>query len=367
MLVKFAVTNFRGFVDRIEWDLSHPSGYDFNRSAIKDGIIKNGILYGPNGSGKTNFSLAMFDIVNHLSSKYKKEGYYNNFVYAGKKTEVVKFEYWFRFDSDTLKYVYTKNANGVLMTESMMVNGKMLFDRKNGLMTIDRTAFPMEEATEKSLGTNANNVSIVNFLLTSYPMGESHCLIKLNKFVNSMLWFRSLDIREFIGLDMDKTVIDDFIITNDLVLDFSNFIHKVSGQRFEFEKHNRGEKLLCCKIGGAKIPFSMIASTGTISLEVLYYWLKRMGEASFVFIDEFDAFYHYELSMEVCKFLFNLECQSYTSTHNTHLMTNDLLRPDCYFILDKGKILPLSQCTDKELREAHNIEKIYKGGGFNVR
>ena len=50
MLVKFAVTNYRGFANRIEWDLSKPSNYSFNTFAIKDGIIKNGIVYGPNGS-----------------------------------------------------------------------------------------------------------------------------------------------------------------------------------------------------------------------------------------------------------------------------------------------------------------------------
>lgn len=57
MLTKFAVTNYRGFKDRIEWDLSHPSNYEFNTHVIKDGVVKNGIVYGPNGSGKTNFSL----------------------------------------------------------------------------------------------------------------------------------------------------------------------------------------------------------------------------------------------------------------------------------------------------------------------
>lgn len=71
MLVKFAVTNYRGFANRIEWDLSEPSNYSFNTFAIKDGIIKNGIVYGPNGSGKSNFALAIFDItiIFHRSGK----------------------------------------------------------------------------------------------------------------------------------------------------------------------------------------------------------------------------------------------------------------------------------------------------------
>ena len=42
-------------------------------------------------------------------------------------------------------------------------------------------------------------------------------------------------------------------------------------------------------------------------------------------------------------------------------MTNDLLRPDCNFILNENKIKPLCDCTDKELRFGHNIEKLFRG------
>lgn len=71
MLTKFAVKNYRGFSDKLEWDLSHPSSYTFNSFAIKDGIIKNGIIYGPNGSGKSNLALAVYDIILHLTQKIK--------------------------------------------------------------------------------------------------------------------------------------------------------------------------------------------------------------------------------------------------------------------------------------------------------
>ena len=76
MLTKFAVKNYRGFKNRIEWDLSHPSNYTFNNNAVHNGIVKNGIIYGPNGAGKSNFGLAIFDIANHLSHKWKKPDYY---------------------------------------------------------------------------------------------------------------------------------------------------------------------------------------------------------------------------------------------------------------------------------------------------
>ena len=364
MLTKFAVTNYRGFDKRIEWDLSHPANYEFNKSVIKDGIIKNGIIYGPNGSGKTNFSLAIFDIENHLSQKWKKIDYYINFVYAGNNNEVVKFEYTFKFDNDIIDYLYAKNASGVLVEESLFVNRMNVFERKDNLFRIDKQQFPMDESIEKNFESNANNVSVVNFLLTSYPLNSEHYLIKLNRFVNSMLWFRNLDVREFIGLETSLTMLDEFIITNNLLEDFADFLQEVSGQTFCFVVHSLTDKQILCRIDKREVPFRLVASTGTQSLQLLYFWLKRMDEASFVFIDEFDAFYHFRLAFEVCKQLFALDCQIFTSSHNTYLMTNELLRPDCNFILNNNKIKCLADCTDKELRFGHNIEKIYRAGVF---
>ena len=366
MLVKFAVTNYRGFADRIEWDLSKPSNYSFNTFAIKDGIIKNGIVYGPNGSGKSNFAMAIFDITNHLSQKWKKVNYYDNFTYTGKLNFPVKFEYAFKFRDDTLQYTYSKSPDGKLEEEELVVNNKLIFCNKNSVLTLDDVEFPMDSAVKANLANNANNVSIVNFLLTSYPLAKEHYLLKLQQFVNSMLWFRSVEKNEFMGLATAPANLDEYIIKNQLTRDFEDFIHRVSGQSFEFQEPKDDDKELYCVFGLGRIPFGKIASTGTQSLMLLYYWLKQMTNASFVFIDEFDAFYHFRLSYEVCKNLFALPCQAFTSSHNTYLMTNDLLRPDCNFILQDNKIKPLSDCTQKELRFGHNIEKMFRGNAFEV-
>jgi AAA15 family ATPase/GTPase len=183
-----------------------------------------------------------------------------------------------------------------------------------------------------------------------------------------MLWFRGLRNNEFIGYETNPTILDEYIIDNNLVDDFADFIYKVSGQKFNFAKSPQNivptEKQLLCIIDGITIPFNLIMSTGTDSLRLLYVWMKKIGNSSFVFIDEFDAFYHFKLSFEVCKRLFNLNCQVFLSSHNTYLMTNDLLRPDCNFIIQDNKIKPLCDCTEKELRFGHNIEKLFRGGTF---
>ncbi len=108
-----------------------------------------------------------------------------------------------------------------------------------------------------------------------------------------------------------------------------------------------GDKNLFCEIRGITIPFQSIASTGAQALKLLYVWIKRMTVASSVFIDEFDAFYHFKLAFEVCKQLYNLNCQVFTSSHNTYLMTNDLLRPDCIFIIANNIIKALVDCTKR--------------------
>lgn len=366
MLTKFSVKNYRGFSDRIEWDLSNPSSYAFNLYAIKDGIVKNGIIYGPNGSGKTNIGLALFDIVNHLTQKFKKADYYNNFVFAGTPNALVEFEYTFKFDGQEVVYSYSKMKDGRLANECLAVNNVPIFERRGKTFTIDEKAFPMDLNVKNGLSENANHVSVVNFLLTSYPLSKDNYLIKLRDFVDGMLWFRNLDIREFIGLENNVYVLDEFIIKKGIVEDFEQFINSVSEQDFHFVTPEKNDKVLLCKYGTERIPFDVIASTGTHSLMLLYFWIQKMNSASFVFIDEFDAFYHFELSFEVCKRLFSLDCQVFTSSHNTYLMNNDLLRPDCYFILKDNKIKALCDCTQKELRFAHNIEKIYRGNGFQV-
>ena len=366
MLIKFAVKNFRGFAERIEWDLSQPNNYSFNTYAIKDGVIKNGIIYGPNGSGKTNFSIALFDIVNHLTQKSKKPDYYQNFVYGGDANLIVDFEYTFKFDNQVVVYQYSKNVFAALVKEALIVDGATIFKRGIGTLDLDENQFPINKDAKRNLQMNANSISIVNYLLTSYPLAKDHYLIRMRNFVDSMLWFRCLKVNEYMGFDNVSTILDEYIIQNNLVKDFSGFLKNVSGQDFEFVQSKTIDKVLFCKLGNGVVAFDLIASTGTQSLKLLYFWLKKMGDASFVFIDEFDAFYHFKLAFEVCKQLFNLNCQVFTSSHNTYLMTNDLLRPDCNFILQNNKIKPLQACTEKELRFGHNIEKLFRGGAFEV-
>ena len=98
----------------------------------------------------------------------------------------------------------------------------------------------------------------------------------------------------------------------------------------------------------------------------LYFcWSLFFKNVSFAFIDEFDAFYHYETAEIILRAINDSpNMQAIVTSHNTYLMRNSITRPDCCFILTDGHVNSLSECTEKEIREAHNLEKMYRNGAF---
>ncbi len=364
MLTKFAVKNYRGFADRIEWDLSHPGSYTFNPFAIKDGIVKNGIIYGPNGSGKSNLALAVFDIILHLTQKNKNPHQFDSIINVFHAAEPVSFEYTFRFGRNSVEYRYSKDLAGIVK-ETVIIDGRMLFELDRNKLDMGSDEFPMTSATRQQLAGSSNRVSVLAYIWSVYPLDSGHPLKKMKDFVEGMLLFWNHEERGFAGLEDRVVNIEEYIISNGLVDDFSEFLKDVSNQTFKFKNAGTTDKLLMCDMGEG-VPFNSVRSTGTSSLMLLYYWIQKFSEASFVMIDEFDAFYHFDLSFKVCQKLFSFNNQIFVTSHNTYLMSNDLLRPDCNFLIDGRRIRPLNLCTEKELRWGNNIEKMYRGNAFEL-
>lgn len=102
-------------------------------------------------------------------------------------------------------------------------------------------------------------------------------------------------------------------------------------------------------------------------MALFYYWYIRMEKASFVFIDEFDAFYHFELSESVQRHLKQISgVQIFTTTHNTDLMSNDLLRPDSYFLFENNRIQDISELTEEKLVAFFYLQDEKSSGDSNV-
>jgi hypothetical protein len=88
------------------------------------------------------------------------------------------------------------------------------------------------------------------------------------------------------------------------------------------------------------------------------------NQYDFLIIDNLNV--HYEKLIEVCEALRQSKTQSILITHNTFMMNNDYTRPDCIFIKERFcNPVPLCELTDKDLREAHNLEKLYRANCFH--
>lgn len=374
MLVKFEVENFKNFEGHYTFDLSKPNSYGFNTEAVseRDNCISKAIIYGPNGSGKSNLGLAIMDITTVLTSSNIELRKYRNYINLLHPDIPASFRYTFRFGGHSLIYEYKKKTLQELLYEKVTIDGRPVIEFDYRDMKGETTLRGAETLNLLADAGNQNQpkVSRVRFLLASAVLEDdevNHVFREFGDFVNKMLLFYCLEDRGYQGFTNSQENIGVAIVAAGHMKDFEEFLRE-NGIDYHFRAVDAGNgETIYCDINGKLVDFFQIASTGTNSLALFYYWYMQMKKMSFVFIDEFDAFYHFELAQSLVRLLRKLEnTQIILTTHNTDLMSNDLLRPDCYFIIENNKIVTLAEATDKELRQAHNLQKMYKAGAFTL-
>jgi len=369
MLIKFEVKNFKNFKDNFVFDLSEVNNYEFNQECIKNESVHKAMIYGINGCGKSNLGLAIFDLVSHLTDKNNGSDLYKNYLNAESNQEIAEFKFTFKFGSSSLEYSYKKKSFNIIIYELLKINGVEIVEYIQGQsVKINK----LKGAETLNTNLSSSNISAIKYIMNNAVLSNRSPISRVFKqfyhFVDNMLFFRSLEGNSYIGYQMGVTNIIHNILQKKHLNELELFLNEAGINCKLKGAEINGEEDIVFVFENKSLKFSDVASTGTKSLTLFYYWLQSLKEnkISFVFIDEFDAFYHHELSEFVVKELKKLDVQVILTTHNTSIMTNDLLRPDCYFLMTKDAMKPLSKCTDKELRFAHNLEKIYRAEGFYV-
>lgn len=365
MLTKLEVKNFKNFKGPFIFDLSRIKNYEFNRECVSHGVVNKAIIYGPNGCGKSNLGLAVFDLVAHLTDKDCDRDFYCNYLYAQSDNGMAEFKFTFKFNGSVLEYGYGKNSIDLTNYEELTIDGVTVvkFSRDKPLETCLKGA----ETLNKDL--SESKLSAIKYIKNNAVLekdGINKVLWAFFNFVDSMLFFRAVDWYGYIGYASGTGDILQDILEKDHLREFEDFLNKAGVECELLTRDYNGLESIFFKFGDKSLYFWGAASTGTKSLTLFYYWLQRLREheVPLVFIDEFDALYHHELSMLIVSELKKIPAQVILTTHNTSIMSNDLLRPDCYFVMQGNKMGPIYQFTDKELRRAHNIEKMYRAGAF---
>ena len=367
MLKKFEVENFKGFKDRLVFDLQARE-YEFNKNLVVNGIVNKGIIYGKNGIGKSNLGIALFDIVLHLTDKERMPvQYLTNYLNLDSLKDFAEFKYTFIFENVEVIYEYKKRDAYYLIEESLTINNKKVlvynyFNKKNNYVDESIVGNLQIELLD-------NKLSIIKYIYRNTPTNQDSPLYKMMTFVENMLWYRGLsDGNAYCGFSNGGTLLVEGLYESGKKEEFKKFLED-NDLHYELEwRTNNGIHELMAKFPtGKKAPFISIASTGTMSLFLYFFWsITAFKKMSFLFIDEFDAFFHYESAENiVLRLNGNKNFQTLLTSHNTYLMQNKLTRPDCCYIMTQNKITSLFNSTSKEIREAHNLEKMYINGAFN--
>lgn len=371
MLRKFKVSNFKCFENDFELDFTQTRGYEFNTECVKDSTVNNAIIYGHNGVGKSNLTLAIFDIIEHLTDKEKNPKLYVNYLNANSTSKYALFRYEFLIDSKEVVYEYKKSNYTTILCEQLYVDGNLVieFDRENCSQAI--ISLPGTENLNKEIKNT--ELSVIKYVKNNSELidDEVNTIFKsFYEFADKMLFFRSLEFNAYLGLQAGQNDCLIEIIENDNIKEFEEFLNDCEIEcKLKVLEDASNNKSIYFDFENKPLHFSTVASTGTKSLALFFYWYQKIKEnnkVSFLMIDEFDAFYHNEVAIAIVEKLKSTGIQFILTSHNLSIMTNDLLRPDCYFSMNKSDIKSFANLTTKELRVVHNLEKMYKAGKFNV-
>lgn len=368
MLRKFSVENFKNFKEIIELDLT-AGKYEYNNEAIKNNIVKNAVIFGKNGSGKSNLIYAIMDITNHLTDFQKRSNHYTIFKNLNSSLNYARFKYEFNFSDNVLTYEYKKNNVDEIYDEIVTINDKIVIfeDFQKGKRKVDLKGAESLNVEKRDL-----QLSLVKYVFTNTKLDNNDEFNKVfhefKEFVYGMLYFSSgtSEGNFYQGFKIGRDNIASTIIESGHLKKLEKFLKELEiNYVLESGKDDAGNSTINVRFANQSVNIFNVLSHGTYVILVFYYWLTFLDEIKFLVIDEFDAYYHNTVARKLLSLIQKSSAQSIFTSHNSFIMTNDLLRPDSYFIIQNNKIKDLSHLTRKELRFAHNLEKMYNAGAFD--
>ena len=375
MLRKFEVKNYKNFKETISVDFTNVHDYRYNEYCVKNDLISKMIIYGKNAEGKSNRASAIFDMLNEVQMGRNPYFYRNDQrLYKNanaKDSDLVEFFYSFQFDDDIVNYEYKKKDAYNTVFERLSLNDQTVFyyDLENeeqdfsNLGVINANELNWEEFFESSNDdTESTRPTALRYIIYNTVQKDGSIIYKLTQFIKGIRYTSSLNanmrfhfpfdeyFEEQEELDKFEKFLNDYGVKCKLVM-----LDQPDGKKelyFDYAK---------------PLHFANNLSSGTLALTRFYIQYLIRSKPTFVFMDEFDAFYHYELSEKMVELLEKeFDCQVVLTSHNTDLLSNSIMRPDCFMILSNGKLTPICEATNRELRQGHNLEKLYKNGEFNV-
>ncbi|MCQ2799706.1 MAG: AAA family ATPase [Bacilli bacterium] len=368
MITKIEIENYRGYQNCFIYDLSATKQYGFNKELIKSGVVNKALIYGPNGAGKSTLLLAFMELSAILTDSNREIVPDNIYFYAGSDNKIARFKFHFKFGDTKIVYEWGKSGWDKISYEKLFVNDVHVLEYSH---TDAAHRFCSLEGADFGIASIqlADNQSFVKFLKVNTLQDENSPISMLVNFARGMLYFKNLiHGNQYLGFTNGVDSLDSRIIANNKLDDFASFLKK-QGLNYNLIplRDLSGQMMIGVKFNNRVVPFDSIASSGTHTLELIYYWSMQFEKATMVLIDEFDAYYHSDVAANLALMLNKVgNAQILLTTHNTRLFSNEFTRPDCCFVHDGKSIKPVYMLSDREFRKGDNLEKMYRDNDFSV-
>lgn len=378
MIRKFSVKNYKNFKNELTIDFTHVHEYKYNEYCIKNDLINKTIIYGRNSVGKSNLGTALYDIYYNTMAPFPYGG---NEKYSYKNAdanpdELIEFKYSFLINSSYIDYIYCKKDASTIVSEKFIINDKLIFeynlnDNSSNFSNISdinadalnwREFINMSKNKLESNDDNSAKPSALRYIIYNTIQNEKNIVYKLIQFINGMRFSTSASPNARSPMFFYNNIIND----EKELKKFQVFLNEYGVEcDLILQEESEGEKNIYFNYT-KPLNFLKNMSSGTAALTKFYFRYLCGKKPTFVYIDEFDAYYHFELSEKIVDLLENeFDCQVILTSHNTNLLSNSIMRPDCFMILSNGKVTPICEATNRELQQGHNLEKLYMNGEFD--
>ncbi len=342
MLCQFSFSNFRSYRDETTFDFQAAALSEFKNSLIKtekgNDILPVGVIYGPNGGGKSNLLAALGCVISLVTAPvYELGKNHARFIMQQKvscvpylfdedsREEPSRFQLFFRINEYEYRY-YIVLRGGVIEEET-------LYRRKLGA---SRAAKIFERNHEEiSLGTILGSKNINTEVNTKMPLLSFLAInYSIPVIAEVIRWFEECIIRNYANPLAEQQILlsDDDISKKQFLTMMNDMGIGITGYRFD-QQSNEFYLQRTLHDTLYELPFSS-ESDGTRKLfAALPVILMALKEGRLVIVDELDVGLHPKLLRYVIRLFTNPEinknaAQLLFTSHDMSTMKNSIFRRD---------------------------------------
>ena len=342
MLCQFSFKNFKSYKETTTFDFQATSIPEFSESLLKsekaDALLPVGVIYGPNGGGKTNLLLALSCLISTvvkpiyelekarekiiIQQKISAAPFYFNEISRKMPTE---FEVYFRQGKNEYRYNLSICGDDIV-EESLYwtsIGGKrtgMVFDREGAEITLGASI------NKASINRSVNpKMPYLSFLAINYDIPV---IVEVQK------WFESCIVKNYANPIADRQIMfsGDESYRKRIVRALNDVDIDVSGYRYDEENHELyTQRMIEGKI--YELSFNDESDGTKKMIAALPVILLALQEGRLVIIDELDAKLHPKLLRYVISLFKNKNvnkkgAQLLFTSHDMTTMKNTVFRRD---------------------------------------